>query len=85
MSSGILHSYQSAFKELEVKVDACYSTPFTFLTINNVTGSSTEHVFGSLKPILLVTSEGYTSFCQDSSVSCYEIYISVMSATARLG
>ena len=42
-----------------------------------------------LKPILLATSEGYTSLSGLEvrfiiAVSCYEIYISVMNATARL-
>ena len=42
------------------QVNTCCFTPFSFKTINNVTGSSTEHAFGSLKPILLVMSA-----CQD--------------------
>ena len=60
--------------------------PFSFITINNITGSSTKHAFGSLKP---ATSERYTSLSGLGmrfiiAVSCYEIYISAMNATARL-
>ena len=66
-------------------MNACRSTPFLFITINNVTESSAEHMFGSLKPILLATSEG-SECVLHQAVSCYEIaIISVMNATARLG
>ena len=57
---------------------------------SHIIGNSTEHAFGSLKHKFLgATSEGHTSFCQHLecfiiAVSCYEIYISVMNATARL-
>ena len=48
-------------------MNACRFTPFSFRTINNVTGSSTEHAFGSLKSIMFATSEVNTSFCQHIS------------------
>ena len=60
--------------------------PFSFIA--NRTKSSTEHVFGSLKPVLLATSKlGVKQLLSGLGVrfniegSCHEIYISV---TARL-
>ena len=62
--------------------------PLHAIFVHNITESSTEHVFGSLKPILLATSKlGVHQLLSGLgvrfiiAVSCYEVYISV---TARL-
>ena len=64
---GVLYSYQSVFKELEyfgsdllaLSSERLPLMPFSFITINNVTGSSTTEC---VQLALFVTAEAWTSF-----------------------
>ena len=88
-----LHSYQRAFKELELFSSDLLALsserlPLHAIFVHNITESSTKHVFGSLKPILLATSKlGVHQLLSGLgvrviiAVSCHDKYISV---TARL-